>query len=414
MLAFSYSWKTLRADLTAGLTTAVVALPLAIAFGVASGLGPEAGLYGAIAAGFFSAIVGGCPTLVTGPTGPMTVVLLAVLTPYSDKPGIGFLIVVLAGLIQMLLAAGRAGNLLRFVPHEVVSGFMSGIGLIIVLLQIGPLLGHASPGRPLLALLTLPSWLADPFTPAIVLGLVTLAAIYFFPKRVTDWIPGPLLGVIVGTGVAIGFGLHVETVGAIPRGLPTPHFPWPEAMTGLRLAEVLLSASILGLMGALDSLITSLIADEMTDSHQQPNRVLAGQGLGNLMAGLFGGVPCAGTTSCTVVNITSGARTRLAAASHALILLVILIGFGPIVSRIPNAVLAAVLLQVGLSIMDWKTLLRLREMPRHKSGTKVIVILLTVCVDLLTAVFVGIFLFHSYLFGRNRGWWRRLRKSHQS
>jgi SulP family sulfate permease len=386
----------LRGDVTGGLTAAVVALPLAMAFGVASGAGPIAGLYGAIFVGFFAALFGGTPAQVSGPTGPMTVVMAAILAQYvamfPDDPARGaalaFTVVMLGGVLQIVMGLARVGRYIDYVPAPVISGFMSGIGVIIILLQLYPLLGHAVPASPIKAAAGLSALLADPKLSVVAFGAATLAIVFFLPQRITRVVPSPLIALVIITlAVAlIDPGPAVTLIGDIPSGFPNPQAP---TFTVALLPQMLKSAIILALLGAIDSLLTSLVADNVTRTQHDSNRELIGQGIGNTLAGVFGGLPGAGATMRTVINVRSGGRTPLSGALHALVLLALVLGLGPLAAHIPHVVLAGILIKVGVDIIDWDYLKRLRGAPRAGLTIMFTVLLMTVFVDLITAVAVG-------------------------
>lgn len=389
-------FQNLRGDLTGGLTAAVVALPLAMAFGVASGAGPIAGLYGAIFVGFFAALFGGTPAQVSGPTGPMTVVMAAILTQYvamfPDDPARGaalaFTVVMLGGVLQIVMGLARVGQYIDYVPAPVISGFMSGIGVIIILLQLYPLLGHAVPASPIKAAAGLSALLADPKLSVVAFGAATLAIVFFLPQRIARIVPSPLIALVIITfAVAlIEPGPAVTLIGDIPSGFPNPQAP---TFTVALLPQMLKSAIILALLGAIDSLLTSLVADNITRTQHDSNRELIGQGIGNTLAGVFGGLPGAGATMRTVINVRSGGRTPLSGALHALVLLALVLGLGPLAAHIPHVVLAGILIKVGVDIIDWDYLKRLRSAPRVGLTIMFTVLLMTVFVDLITAVAVG-------------------------
>ncbi len=389
-------FQNLRGDLTGGLTAAVVALPLAMAFGVASGAGPIAGLYGAIFVGFFAALFGGTPAQVSGPTGPMTVVMAAILTQYvamfPDDPARGaalaFTVVMLGGVLQIVMGLARVGQYIDYVPAPVISGFMSGIGVIIILLQLYPLLGHAVPASPIKAAAGLSALLADPKLSVVAFGAATLAIVFFLPQRIARIVPSPLIALVIITfAVAlIEPGPAVTLIGDIPSGFPNPQAP---TITVALLPQMLKSAIILALLGAIDSLLTSLVADNITRTQHDSNRELIGQGIGNTLAGVFGGLPGAGATMRTVINVRSGGRTPLSGALHALVLLALVLGLGPLAAHIPHVVLAGILIKVGVDIIDWDYLKRLRSAPRVGLTIMSTVLLMTVFVDLITAVAVG-------------------------
>ena len=379
------NFSNLRGDFTGGLTAGIVALPLALALGVASGLGPMAGLYGAIAVGFFAALFGGTPAQISGPTGPMVVVLAGLFASLSGDASLIFTAVILAGIFQIIFGFLGVGQYIRLVPYPVISGFMSGIGAIIIILQIGRLLGHEPPGGTIGALSYLPTALADINFATLALGLGTLVIAYKWPPQLGKFVPGALAALIIGTLVSLA--LSVPVLGDIPTGLPSLHLPVFEQSKALLILE---AAFILAVLGAIDSLLTSLVADNMTRTRHDSNKELIGQGIGNTFAGLIGGIAGAGATMRTVVNIRSGGKYNVSGMVHALVLLAIVLGLSPLAAQIPHAVLAGILVKVGLDIIDWSYLRRAHKGPRWDFGLMIMVLALTVFVDLITAVGVGV------------------------
>ncbi|MFZ8198762.1 SulP family inorganic anion transporter [Alteromonas portus] len=377
--------SNLRGDFTGGLTAGIVALPLALALGVASGLGPMAGLYGAIAVGFFAALFGGTPAQISGPTGPMVVVLAGLFASLSGDASLIFTAVILAGIFQIVFGFLGVGQYIRLVPYPVISGFMSGIGAIIIILQLGRLLGHEPPGGTIGALSYLPTALADIDFATLALGLGTLVIAYKWPPQLGKYVPGALAALIIGTLVSLA--LSVPVLGDIPTGLPSLHLPVFEQSKALLILE---AAFILAVLGAIDSLLTSLVADNMTRTRHDSNKELIGQGIGNTFAGLIGGIAGAGATMRTVVNIRSGGKYNISGMVHALVLLAIVLGLSPLAAQIPHAVLAGILVKVGLDIIDWSYLKRAHKGPRWDFGLMIMVLALTVFVDLITAVGVGV------------------------
>jgi SulP family sulfate permease len=379
--------KNLRGDVYGGLTAAVVALPLALAFGVASGVGPIAGLYGAAIVGFFAALLGGTPSQISGPTGPMTVVMAIVVLKFMDQPVIAFTVIMMAGVFQVGFGLLRLGNLITLVPYTVVSGFMSGIGVIIIIFQLGPLFGHAVPvGGVLATLSALPKMLISFKWDALAVGLGALAIVWITPHKFNRILPSPLLALIFGTIVVMNYLPGVATLGNIPTGLPELHAP---IISWARLPEMIGWALILALLGSIDSLLTSLIADSVTQTQHLSDRELVGQGVGNFFAGVFGGIPGAGATMRTLVNIRAGGATPISGMLHAIIILVIVLGAAPLVGFIPNAVLAGILIKVGIDIVDWEYLKRVRYAPKAGVFIMFLVLVLTVLVDLIIAFGVG-------------------------
>jgi len=384
-----FDFSNFRGDLFGGLTAGVVALPLALAFGEASGAGPIAGLWGAIFVGFFAALFGGTDSQVSGPTGPMVVVFAGVFAALEGNTGLVFAAVVLAGVLQIVLGVLRLGQYIRLVPYPVVSGFMSGIGCIIIALQLSRLFGHEPEGSGTIPALTaVPAAVMDPVWPALIIGLGTLAMVFYWPKALAKWVPGPLAALVVGTIVGVILP-GAPLLGDIPTGFPSLVVP---TFTHSTFLIVLEAALILALLGAIDSLLTSLVADNMTRTRHNSDRELVGQGIGNTVAGLFGAIPGAGATMRTVVNIRTGGTTRISGMIHALLLLAIVISLAPLAEQIPHAVLAGILLKVGYDIIDFSYLARAHKGPRWDLALMALVLGLTIFVDLISAVAVGVLL----------------------
>ena len=395
-----FHWRHWRGDLTGGVTAAVVALPLALAFGNAA-LGPGGaiyGLYGAIITGFLAALFGGTPAQVTGPTGPMSVTVAGVVSSLAaagtsrelsqqDMLSLVMAAVVLGGLLQILMGVLRLGRYITLVPYSVISGFMSGIGVIIIGLQIGPLLGINSQGGVLQSL----KMVSTNFTPnpgALMVGIATLVVVFTTPKRVTKVIPSPLLGLLLITPLALWiFPENLPRIGSIPAGGLS--FNSPNWRTDLPL--LLRAGMVLAVLGSIDSLLTSLVADNISQSRHQSNRELVGQGIANSVSGLFSGLPGAGATMRTVINIRSGGKTPLSGMTHSVVLLILLLGAGPLAEGIPTALLAGILIKVGLDIIDWGFLLRAHRLSFKTALVMWGVLLMTVFWDLIGAVLVGMF-----------------------
>jgi len=389
-----FSLDNLKGDIYGGLTAGVVALPLALAFGEASGAGPIMGLWGAIFVGFFAALFGGTGSQISGPTGPMVVVFAGIFAGLAGNLPLIFASVVLAGLIQILLGIFRFGQYIRLVPYPVVSGFMSGIGLIIIALQLPRLFGHEpTSGAVIPALKSVPAAVMDPNMAALLIGVLTLAIVFFWPSRLSKIIPGPLGALILGTLLSMFlvdiFPAAAPILGDIPTGFPEFIMPAISSDTAWIVLE---GAIILAVLGALDSLLTSLVADNMTRTRHASNQELIGQGIGNTLAGFFGAVPGAGATMRTVVNIRTGGQTRLSGMLHALVLLAVVVSLAPLAALIPHAVLAGILVKVGYDIIDISYLRNAHRGPRWDLVLMMVVLGLTTFVDLITAVGVGVFL----------------------
>ena len=405
--------KNLKGDIFGGITAGIVALPLALAFGIqafggiddpaASSMGALAGLVGATLLGFFAALFGGTHSQISGPTGPMTVITASLVSGVWASSHGSFSEVLLAmsmagmfcGLFQILFGIIKIGKYVRYIPYPVLSGFMSGIGIIIILQQLYPLVGLKSPVMTIDMITELPTRVAGGISlSALWLGLGTIAIIYLFPL-LTKKIPATLVALIVMTVVSLFMDLPEKlTIGNIPAGLPVPFF----AKEGIELAGIdwlgILKASIIpGLtlagLGSIDTLLTSVVADNITKTHHNSNKELVGQGIGNIVSGLFCGIAGAGATMRTVVNVKSGGRTQLSGMVHSLFLLAILLGLGSLVKYVPLSVLAGILITVGWGIIDFKGFKDLLRIPKADAFVLVVVFLLTVFVDLLTAVGIG-------------------------
>ena len=382
-------FNNLRGDFYGGLVAAVVALPLALAFGVTSGLGAIAGLYGAIFVGFFAALFGGTPAQASGPTGPMTVVMAAIILKFADEPALAFTAVILGGGFQIIFGLMGFGRYITLVPYPVISGFMSGIGGIILILQIAPFLGLKAASSVIDNLRAMPEFLASFSLPAVLIGSLTLAIVYLTPPSIGKRLPPVLLALIVGTVVGNAFFPSLPVIGNIPTGFPTPIWPVMHTDALLLMVE---DALVLALLGTIDSLLTSLVCDNMTRTQHDSNRELVGQGIGNMISGFFGGIPGAGATMRSVANIRTGGRTPLSGMYMAIILLGTLLGLGPLAEKIPLAVLAGLLIKVGFDIIDWRFLKHMVQAPRTEVLVMIVVLLVTVLVDLITAVGIGVVL----------------------
>jgi len=467
---FKFDFSSFRGDFFGGITAGIVALPLALAFGAQTPMGAIAGLYGAIAIGILSAVFGGTPTQISGPTAPMTVVSLSVITSAivafgaeSVTEALPFILATffLAGLLELLLGVFRLGTYIRFIPYPVVSGFMSGIGVIIIITQIFPLLGYSPKSDAALVEQQLPraeevilagilkeeeqegilsgvmskadleettrraqqvspeeireeaarqasrkasgtvgtlKHITRPFSipnginwPSLILGLGTIILVYVF-KRITTAVPSTLVALIVMTLVGyFAFAGQAPVIGQVPEGLPPIHLDLFPAFLdmGPQFTLVIEFALTLAFLGAIDSLLTSVVADNLTRTKHKSNRELIGQGIGNMGAALIGGLPGAGATMRTVININSGGSTRLSGLLAGLLLLAILLGLGPVVAYIPNGVLAGILVTVGISIIDYKAFKHLRSVPRTDMAVMFVVLFITVFGNLLLAVAIG-------------------------
>ena len=405
--------NNIKGDIFGGITAGIVALPLALAFGIqafggvsdpsAASMGALAGLVGATMLGFFAALFGGTHSQISGPTGPMTVVAATLISGVwaTSSGSIPSVLISMAlaglfcGLFQILFGIIKLGKYVRYIPYPVLSGFMSGIGVIIILQQLYPLVGLKGTGTMIDLVMGIPAAVSDGISvTALLLGLGTIAIIELFPL-VTKKVPATLVSLIVMTVVSLFCNLDSKLIiGDIPSGLPLPFFANANInLSGIDWLTVLKASLIPGLtlagLGSIDTLLTSVVADNITKTKHNSNKELIGQGIGNAIAGLFCGLPGAGATMRTVVNVKSGGRTQISGMVHALLLLAILLGLGGLVKYVPLSVLAGILITVGWGIIDFKGFKDLLRIPRADAVVLVVVFLVTVFVDLLTAVGIG-------------------------
>ena len=407
-LIHGFNLKNIRGDILGGLTAAVVALPLALAFGeTALGDGGAIyGLYGAIIVGFLAALFGGTPSQVSGPTGPMSVTVAVLVITILDKEQLSSLpagqiiplimgAVIVGGLFQILFGILRLGKYITLVPYSVVSGFMSGIGFIIIATQLGPLLGIQTEKGVTDGLISLFRNFSPTFA-AVTVSIMTLAIVFLAPRKITQYVPSPLLALLIITPLSVYYfndlrlddkGLEpLLRIGEIPEGGLQLAFP------DLKYRALIITGGLqLAVLGAIDSLLTSLVADNITQTRHDSNRELIGQGIGNAVGGFFGGLPGAGATMRTVINVKSGGSTPLSGMAHSIVLLIVLFAAGPLASQIPKPLLAGILIKVGLDIIDWRFLLRAHKLSLKTAAVMYGVLLMTVFWNLIWAVLVGVF-----------------------
>ncbi|WP_105168109.1 SulP family inorganic anion transporter [Pseudoalteromonas sp. T1lg23B] len=398
MLSLSrFKHMNLKGDLFGGVTTAIISLPLALAFGVASGAGAEAGMWGAILVGLFAALFGGSTSLISEPTGPMTVIMTAVLTTMMAKypetgMAMGFTVVMMAGAFQILLGTLKLGKYVTLMPYSVISGFMSGIGVILIILQIAPLLGHkAPPGGVIGTLSMLPELIMSLHFSELLLGVLTLGILFYLPEKYRQYVPAQLVALIAVTLFSIIFfdTDSIRRIGEIPSGLPEIVYPTFGAEV---FTEMVIDALILGTLGCIDTLLTAVIGDSLTRTEHNSDKELRGQGIANMISGLFGALPGAGATMGTVVNIQVGARSPAAGIIRALILMAVVFVAGSLTEPIPMAVLAGIAVYVGFNILDWSFIQRAHKLSLMQMAIMYGVMLLTVFVDLMVAVGLGVFI----------------------
>ncbi len=387
--------KNIKGDIFGGLTAGIVALPLALAFGVQSGLGASAGLYGAMVLGLFAALFGGTNTQISGPTGPMTVVSATVVSMaiarygnIENAWGIIVITFLLSGAFQVLFGVLKIGKYIKYIPYPVLSGFMSGIGIIIIVFQIFPVLGLQSPAKIISVFSQLPDAVNGLNITSVLVASATVLVIYLAPKF-TKAVPSTLIALLLASIATYLFYLDVPLIGEMPSGLPSLKIAGLANLNFSDISMALIPAVTLAGLGTIDSLLTSVVADNITRTKHNSNKELIGQGIGNMAASLIGGIPGAGATMRTVVNVKSGGQTKLSGVVHALLLMLVVLGLGKYVAFIPLSALAGILITVGIGIVDIKGLKNIAKVPKSDAFILVVVLILTVFVDLLQAVGIG-------------------------
>jgi len=387
----------LKGDVFGGVTTAIISLPLALAFGVASGAGAEAGLWGAILVGLFAALFGGSSTLISEPTGPMTVIMTAILTNMVSRYpetglAVSFTVVMMAGAFQIVLGTLKLGKYITLMPYSVISGFMSGIGVILIILQLSPLLGQAAPAGGVMGTLTaLPEIISQMKFSELFLGLLTLGILFFLPAQYRKQVPVQLVALVGVTLVSVLLfdSEEIRRIGVIPAGLPSFVIP---TFNAEMFTTMVIDALVLGTLGCIDTLLTAVIGDSLTRKEHDSDKELRGQGLANMIAGLLGALPGAGATMGTVTNIQVGARSPLSGVVRALVLALVVLVAGGLTEPIPMAVLAGIAVYVGFNILDWSFIQRAHKVSVQGMAIMYGVMLLTVFVDLIVAVGLGVFI----------------------
>ena len=386
-LRHHYSFQSMFGDVLGGITAAVVGLPVALAFGVSSGLGPAAGIYGAVAVGFFAAVFGGTRSLISGPTGSMTVAMAVIVTSYSENLAQAFTIVIMAGLIQMLFGFLRIGRFVTYTPYSVVAGFMTGVGIIILSVQILPFMG-ADPvtGGPIEAIRNFSGIIEDFDVSAVGIAGVTLGVAIIWPSRLDKYLPSTLVALGAGIIVTVLWFSNAPTIGNVPTDLPVLKMP---TLSFDALVRAIEPAMVLALVGSADTLLTALVGDSMTRARHDPNKELFAQGIGTVVTGFIQGLPGSGATPSTIANIRAGGSTIVSGVIAVVILVVMILALEDYVAKIPNALLAGVLMKVALDTMEWRFVTRLLRIQREHMVVMLLTLGLTVFLDLVTAIAVG-------------------------
>ncbi len=386
--ALPYDLQTFRGDVLGGVTSAVVSLPVALAFGLAAGLGPAAGIYGAISVGFFAAVFGGTRGLISGPTGAMTVAMSVIVAHHADDISQAFTIVIMAGLIQIVFGLLRIGRYVTYTPYSVISGFMTGVGVIIILVQTLPFLGaDVAEGGPIGTLRNFGDIFEHFEANALGIAAATLAVALLWPRKFDRYLPSTLAALVVGMLMGVLWLTEAPVIGAVPADLPSFHLP---NLSGDALVHAIEPALVIALVGSVDTLLTALVGDSMTRTRHEPSRELLAQGIGNVFTGFIRGLPGSGATPSTVANIRAGGATVVAGVVAVGILVVLVLVLGDYVAKIPNAVLAGILVKVALDTIDWRFVTRMHKVQREHLAVMLLTLGLTVFLDLVTAVAVGI------------------------
>lgn len=387
MLSLShFSTNTIKGDFFGALTSTIVALPFALAFGVTSGIGAGAGIYCAILTGFFASVFGGTNQQITGPNTGLTVVMAAIVTNFvaldpENGLALAFTVVVLAGFFQVLFGLLKLGKYFTLVSYPVISGFTSGIGILIILSQLEPIFGEP--------LNHLVSGAHSLITTNSLLAVVCFLILYIWPEKYNRVIPASIVALILASAFLVIAEPATPVVGAISSELPSFNLPvWHNEL----FEEVIKSAILIATLSTLDSLMTSLTVDSLSNDLHDSDQELVGQGIGNIVAGLFGALPGGGATMRTITNLRSGGKTPLSGILHAVFILMIVLWAGDYTQYIPVAVLSAILIKVGLTIIDWSFLKRLHQISPFSAFLMLLTMTLSVFVDLVSAVVIGVFL----------------------
>ncbi len=382
-----YGISGVRGDVLGGVTAAIVSLPVALAFGLAAGLGPAAGIYGAISVGFFAAVFGGTKSLISGPTGSMTVAMAVIVETSADNIAEAFTIVVMAGMFQILFGLLRIGRFVTYTPYSVISGFMTGVGVIIILVQTLPFMGaEVATGGPIGTLRNITSIFDEFESNALGIAAITLVVAILWPNKFDKYLPSTLVALGVGTLVSVVWLTQAPTIGTIPTDLPSFAMPDFAPDTLVRSIE---PAIVIALVGSADTLLTALVADSMTRSRHDPSRELLSQGIGNVFTAFIRGLPGSGATPSTVANVRAGGRTFVSGVVSVGILVVLVLMLGEYVASIPNAVLAGILVKVALDTIDWRFVTRIHRVQKEHMVVMLLTLGLTVFLDLVAAVAVG-------------------------
>ena len=381
--------NTTKGDILGGIIAAVIALPQALAFGVATGLGASAGIWGAIILSIIVGILGCKYPLISGPTGPTTIVIASAVALYTNKPELILAILFFVGIFQIILSLTKCTQIVKFVPYPVISGFTNGIGLILILLQLAPIMGHKMYASPISTIKNFDTIFSNISSEAFVLALLTLFIIFSMPKWINRIFPSQLLALILVTWLANTLQLPVEKIGEIQTHLPQIHFP---SITFDDFIKISPTAIIIAIICSVETLLTTLVLDSLLKSKHESRRVLIAHGIGNIVCSLFGSLIGAGATMRSAAAVKAEAKTRLTSFVHAGVLMAVIFYFAPYAQNIPLPVLSGILVKIGYDIIDTKFLKVIRYAPKDDLIVALVVFLLTVFHDLIFAIGVGIVL----------------------
>lgn len=393
-----YSWMTFRADLIAGITVGIVALPLAMAFAIASGVPPQAGLVTAIIAGFLISALGGTQVCIGGPTGAFIVIIYGIISTY----GLANLLIctLMAGVFLIIMGLMRLGNLIKFFPNPLIIGFTNGIAVLILLTQVRDFFGLAITKMPSGFIPSIQAlWHAAPsvHVATVLMASLGLLCLRRWPEHWGRYLPAPMVVLITATLLTHFLNPHLlqplttigSQFGTIPQGFPS--FQWP-SLSWEHMAQLVPPAFTIALLGAIESLLCAVVADGMTNDRHDANQELLAQGIANIITPFFGGIPATGAIARTATNIKNGGKTPIAGIIHAIVLLLVLLLIAPLATHIPLAVLAAILVNVALNMGEWREFKALPHYPKSDGAVLLTTFLLTVIFDLTVAVELGLLL----------------------
>ena len=376
-------------DILGGINSAIIALPQALAFGVATGFGAGAGLWGAIILCFIAGIIGTKTPMISGITGPAAIVLASIMHTLHYDVNTVIVIIAMAGILQIILSMTQLLNIVKYIPYPVISGFMNGVGIIIIILQLNPLIGHATLSNTVDSIQKFFINIHSINNEAFLLGILTLLIVFFIPKKINKIIPSTVIALIICTFVSVKLGLDVDKISTI--SVEFPRLTMPKANTG-DIINYLQYAITLAIVLSSESLLTGLVCESLTKTKNSPKHLIAAQGIGNIFCAMTGTLPGSAATMRTVAAIKAGASTKIAAIVSPVILILLLYKFSWFVAEIPLAVLAGILIKIGYDIIDVKLLKVIKYAPKDDLYVLWTVFLLTVFYNLIVAVGAGIVL----------------------